>query len=1197
MAHRSLVPKNRTLTEQETQISFEAWREAMIFSISLSDKSARFLSTGNLCAWTAAEDRGFTDDGEIGESSPGVTAENKMNKAAKGALLNIVLGSIAGYAPVISSRFIKYQSTSLEAIWNRLRAFYGFRRTGSRVLEMMDIKMQLNESRESLWERYYSFVEDQLLVRGDSVTHEGVVITENEEFTPTLLNILVTCWLHTINPALPGLIRQRFTTQLRSCTLYTIREEVSDAIPSILEELADKECSISRTGTFQRGKSRGRGFTQSRTSSSNQSFSNRSCCLCIAAGRASSNHFLSACPFLPTEDKKFMTKTREISVQQIEDLTDDDEDQEAISTKALLINPISTPSCSFSRIEDTAEREIPNVRKIDVFASPTIEVSVDSKVSSWTLDSGAEANVIRIDECNRLGLTIEPTTRRATQGDGKTPLPTYGEVHFTASRGHHKLVFSGLVVKDLDTAVLAGMPFHRMNRIKIDYSDCFIVLEDCCNIKFDTNKKLRARSSVCALRVRNQTCILPGEEIQLELPDSLRTKDFVAVEPRTTVPKNMPEWIGCHIVVPNATGNIVLTNSTNEPVLLSKHTQVAQVRATTEGYPSQAQHHVAVNRETRPTPVSLNKPCSIIDLESKVLSREDREKFKQIHEEFSPVFEPGIGCYNGYSGKFTHTINMGPNLPPQRRGRVPDYSKNDKDLLQEKFDMLEAEGVLSRAEDVEQPVEFVHPSFLVKKASGGHRLVTSFGEVAEHARPQPTANSNVEHALHQIGQYDVILVADIKDAYYHVPLSQDSCKYVGVVTPYKGTFVYRRSVMGLPGSESALEELLNRIFGDLVKAGKMVKVADDLFLGSTSVDGLADTWREVLKRLHLNGLRLSPHKTRICPSTATILGWEWSHGSIRPGAHRLNALSHCEVPNTVKSLRSYIGAYKYLSRVLPCYAEVLKPLEDMCAGKESSEKIIWSEDLTAAFEKSKAHLKKVKPVALPKRTEELNIVTDAAITPIGIAATLLILRNNKLTLAGYFSAVLKNNQVKLLPCEAEALAIGISIKHFSYFITQSLHPTRILTDSRACVLAYRKLQRGEFSTSPRVTTFLSIASRYAVEIMHIKGTSNVFSDFASRHPVKCEADNCAVCEFVSETCNASVGEITVSDVLSGKTKIPYTTKSSWLKIQQLCPDLQRVRKYLNHRGRYCQEEEKANRCQKIHELWCVSSLRKFSRPT
>ena len=38
-------------------------------------------------------------------------------------------------------------------------------------------------------------------------------------------------------------------------------------------------------------------------------------------------------------------------------------------------------------------------------------------------------------------------------------------------------------------------------------------------------------------------------------------------------------------------------------------------------------------------------------------------------------------------------------------------------MLQEKLNELLAEGVLSRAEDLDVPVEYVHPVFLVKKIS------------------------------------------------------------------------------------------------------------------------------------------------------------------------------------------------------------------------------------------------------------------------------------------------------------------------------------------------------------------------------------------------------------------------------------------------------------------------------------------------
>ena len=60
MAHKSFVPKQRCLTETETQATFESWQESIEFHISLDSKSARFMT--DLSTWTTAPNRGFTDD-------------------------------------------------------------------------------------------------------------------------------------------------------------------------------------------------------------------------------------------------------------------------------------------------------------------------------------------------------------------------------------------------------------------------------------------------------------------------------------------------------------------------------------------------------------------------------------------------------------------------------------------------------------------------------------------------------------------------------------------------------------------------------------------------------------------------------------------------------------------------------------------------------------------------------------------------------------------------------------------------------------------------------------------------------------------------------------------------------------------------------------------------------------------------------
>ena len=158
------------------------------------------------------------------------------------------------------------------------------------------------------------------------------------------------------------------------------------------------------------------------------------------------------------------------------------------------------------------------------------------------------------------------------------------------------------------------------------------------------------------------------------------------------------------------------------------------------------------------------------------------------------------------------------------------YNRTNLELLQAKFDELLAYGVFVRPEDINISAENVSPSFLVAKSDGDWRLVTAFTEIGQYAKVQPSLTATVEDVIRHIGQYKFIVQADLTKAYYQIPLDKSSMKYCGVCTPFRGVYVYTRAVMGMPGSESALEQLLAKVLGDLMVDGAVVKLADDMYV-------------------------------------------------------------------------------------------------------------------------------------------------------------------------------------------------------------------------------------------------------------------------------------------------------------------------------------------------------------------------------
>ena len=82
---------------------------------------------------------------------------------------------------------------------------------------------------------------------------------------------------------------------------------------------------------------------------------------------------------------------------------------------------------------------------------------------------------------------------------------------------------------------------------------------------------------------------------------------------------------------------------------------------------------------------------------------------------------------------------------------------------------------------------------------------------------------------------------------------------------------------------------------------------------------------------------------------STILGWIWSQGSLSQSPHRITALATCRPAESLKGLRSFIGAYKVLSRVLPHCSQLVDPFESALGNLQSHDQVKWDECLRQRF--------------------------------------------------------------------------------------------------------------------------------------------------------------------------------------------------------------------------------------------------------
>ena len=723
------APKQWSLTREETITSFESWRQNLKYGLSLDRNFAAFIQEG--VEWEKKSrnnpNRGFGDDGEE------VAVAQRRTAAQKVIHFELMLGQIANYCPVISRNTIVKNSTSLENVWQSIRAHFGFQTTGAHFIDFAEMKLKPGERPEDLYQRLVAFVEDNLLTTEGGITHHDEEPDEDEEMSPMVENMVVLTWLRLVHQDLPGLVKQRYGTELRNSTLASIKPEISQAMSSLLETLqSSEEARVMRyaptyggpqqksQSNFQSRKNNNHTHTQNNNRGNRQAgigVNNKQCVLCETAGRQSS-HYLSQCTFLPAADKKFLSKARLLSIidsqddyESADELSEDinyNNDNQSVSTRHVSLN-----------------------RRVQVCKSPTLSM----RFKSWNLpvlmDSGGETNMIQEAVARQIGVTISPTKQGATQADGVSPLSIRGETSFTISFGNREFQFSGLVVEHLDVGILAGVPFMKTNDITLRPAKSLIIFNDGFQYKYDENSQIGSSYSVRRVTshiVRappSNTTLYPGDHIEVDVPEDLRDQTEVALEPRLNNSPLPPMWPRPVLATPLC-GRIRITNDTDSPLFLRKNEQFGQLHAlSTVEIPEPV--HVYNSTSTVRNTIMENSLTSsnlrrkvlptIADIvvdPNKLLTPDTVAQFNDINSHFKDVFHTKGKLYNGKYGRLEAVVNMGPSLPPQRKGRVPQYSRDKLVELQDQFDEMEEDGVVVNPDEVGITAEYLNPSFLTK---------------------------------------------------------------------------------------------------------------------------------------------------------------------------------------------------------------------------------------------------------------------------------------------------------------------------------------------------------------------------------------------------------------------------------------------------------------------------------------------------
>lgn len=298
-------------------------------------------------------------------------------------------------------------STSIQSVWNTIRQHFRFQITGAHFIDFADIHLEGNERPEDLYKTLMAFEEDVLL-KANSLSHHGNLITEDEELTLSLENYVVLTWLQHVHLKLPKLVKQRYGTELRSRTLVSIKPEISQALDSLLDEIRasdDAEVMRTATNTFRRTTLTKR-LPRRGIRPPHQL---KTCPICKQTRQPDIYHFLSECRHLPEEDRKYIVQARQIA-----DIFDDHLEDIGEMTPCM-------EESESNNEERTLDRGLePSAHHIQTCQSPDMDTFHARHPVHITLDSGTTSNMIHQSVTSCLGCHVTPSSQSAHQADGSS---------------------------------------------------------------------------------------------------------------------------------------------------------------------------------------------------------------------------------------------------------------------------------------------------------------------------------------------------------------------------------------------------------------------------------------------------------------------------------------------------------------------------------------------------------------------------------------------------------------------------------------------------------------------------------------------------------------------------------------------------------------------------------------------------------
>ena len=226
--------------------------------------------------------------------------------------------------------------------------------------------------------------------------------------------------------------------------------------------------------------------------------------------------------------------------------------------------------------------------------------------------------------------------------------------------------------------------------------------------------------------------------------------------------------------------------------------------------------------------------------------------------------------------------------------------------------------------------KYASPIFAQRKPNGKIRLLVDLQKINSLIADDYTNNNHPVSTLSDAAQHragkSLFCKLDCSQAYHCLQMAdQRSVEMLAFIFASR-TFAYKRLAQGLSRSVSAFSSFMREYLDPVVKADQCAQYVDDIGIAASNATDLTRNIRAVFQCIHNAGLKLTIEKCHFGVRQVEFLGRTISPEGISPQARKIpNFLNRLRFPKTKKAIQRYLGFLKYYRNYIPRMAEKLHP--------------------------------------------------------------------------------------------------------------------------------------------------------------------------------------------------------------------------------------------------------------------------------